>query len=456
VIPRRARRPFAVVPLGLALAALAALAGRAHANSRFPNANQLVVAPDDPRHVVVRATYGTLVSHDGGRTFQLVCEQAIGTTGDADPMLGVFAGGTMVAGVVAGISSTSDDGCSWAKLPGFSPRQYVVDVTVQKDDPRSGVVVSSTDADAGGFDTVLFETSDGGKTFRRMGVALGKDVLAQTVEVARSDPRRVYVSGTVMRGGASQTPVILRSDDRGKTFVRTELSAFGVGTSAWISAVDPRAPGTLYVRLRTTDKDRLLVSTDGARTFQERFVAAGSLTGFALSPDGEEVALGGAADGVQLARTKDFVFARTSDVHAQCLTWTAAGLYACGVEWLDHFVVGLSTDRGKTFAALAHMAEACPMRCAPGSTVGQMCTGELWRATASTLGQGPGACEGDAGETGDTREAERSPPGSAPASGPPETTTRASFGLARVALAVALLALAAAAVRRAGRRRRRR
>lgn len=404
----RARRvpPLA---LGLLLASGAALApSYATANGRFPAANQLVVDPDDATHLVVRATYGTMISHDGGRTMKLVCEQAIGATGDADPMLGLFAGGTMVAGVVSGLAATHDEGCSWSLMPGFLPREYVVDVTVQKDDPRRGLVISSTAGDGGGFHTVLFETNDGAATFHTLGRALGTDFLAQTVEVAPSDPRRIYVSGTVTSDGGTQTPAVLRSSDRGASFTRTMLSSFGAGHSAWISAVDPKDPGTLYVRMRTTDKDRLLVSTDGAKTFRETYGAAGSLTGFALSPDGSEVALGGAGDGILVASTRDFVWKKTSPVHAQCLTWTKAGLYACGVEWLDHFVVGLSVDRGATFTALSHMSDPCPVRCAAGTTVARVCTDELWRGTQASIQQPPETC--GAGLDAGLAEAATAPP----------------------------------------------
>jgi hypothetical protein len=310
----------------------------------------------------------------------------------------------------------------------------VVDVTVQKDDPRRGLVISSTANDGGGgFETLLFETNDGAATFHRLGPPLGDDFLAQTVEVAPSDPRQIYVSGTVSAdAGVIQTPAIARSTDRGATFTRTMLPSFGAGHSAWISAVDPKAPGTLYVRIRSTDKDRLLVSTDGARTFRDVYVATGSLTGFALSPDGSEVAVGGAGDGIMLASTRDLAFKNVSPVHAQCLTWTSAGLYACGVEWLDHFVVGLSTDHGATFAALSHMSDPCPARCASGTTVARICTGELWRGTQTAINQPFEAC-------GDARDAGTSP-------APERARGIAGSPLARALVLLLVVGCAAAAV----------
>ncbi len=425
------------------LAALAPLSASpmARANGRFPAANQLVVDPDDPNHVVVRATYGTMISHDGGRTLSLVCEEAIGATGDADPMLGLFSGGRMVAGVVSGLAVTSDEGCSWSLMKGIAPREYVVDVTVQKNDPRRGVVVSSTASDAGGLHTVLFETRDSASSFQSIGTPLGEDFLALTVEVAPSDEARIYVSGTVTaQGGARMTPTIARSSDRGASFERTVLGSFGAGYTAWISAVDPKDASTLYVRVRSTDKDRLLVSADGARTFREAYAAAGSLTGFALSPDGAEVALGGAGDGVLIASTRDFRWKKVSDVHAQCLTWTTAGIYACGVEWLDRFVIGLSKDRGATFEALSHMSDPCPMRCAAGSTAGRICTGDLWRATQNAIQQDAGACGG-------ARAAPSRDGGTAPEAGP-------RSGWASAALALVIVGLGGSAFARRRRRRR--
>jgi hypothetical protein len=364
-------------------------------------------------------------------------------------MLGLFSGGAMVAGVVSGLAVTRDDGCSWSLMPGFATRQYVVDVTVQKDDARRGVVVSSTGSDAGGLTTVLFETNDGAATFHPLGRALGEDFLALTVEVAPSDPRRLYVSGTVAGDGGSHTPAIARSADRGASFQRTLFGAFGAGVSAWISAIDPNDPAKVYVRVRSTDKDRLLVSADGARTFREVYTAAGSLTGFALSPDGSEVALGGAGDGVQIASTRDFSWSKVSDVHAQCLTWTNAGLYACGVEWLDHFVVGLSTDRGKTFAPLSHMSDPCPVRCEAGSTVARLCTSELWLATQTAIGQPAAACGGE-GHEGDGGGDAGIATGRAPTTSEGPSSQWAALSLAALALAM-LVALVVAVRRRRAR-----
>jgi hypothetical protein len=67
----------------------------ASANGRFPAANQLVVDPGDAEHLLLRATYGLLSSHDGGRTFAWICEDVLGQMGESDPAVAILRGGRL-------------------------------------------------------------------------------------------------------------------------------------------------------------------------------------------------------------------------------------------------------------------------------------------------------------------------------------------------------------------------
>ena len=49
-------------------------AREARANGRFPAANQLAHSPTDPKLFVLRTTFGILVSHDAGASWDWVCE----------------------------------------------------------------------------------------------------------------------------------------------------------------------------------------------------------------------------------------------------------------------------------------------------------------------------------------------------------------------------------------------
>lgn len=72
------------------VAALAAsflrLSPDARANGRFPEANHVFVSATDPQRVLLRVTFGLLVSIDGGKRWGWVCEQALGVRGIEDPM----------------------------------------------------------------------------------------------------------------------------------------------------------------------------------------------------------------------------------------------------------------------------------------------------------------------------------------------------------------------------------
>jgi hypothetical protein len=51
-------------------------------NGRYPAASQIVVDPNDPKHLVVSATFGFLDSRDEGRSFNWLCESAVGVAGE--------------------------------------------------------------------------------------------------------------------------------------------------------------------------------------------------------------------------------------------------------------------------------------------------------------------------------------------------------------------------------------
>src|SRR6185436_19824708 len=115
--------------------------------------------------------------------------------------------------------------------------------------------------------------------------------LALTVDTAPSDPSRVYVSGRF--GEPTYAGAIERSSDRGRTWERLEVPGSDDTHLAYIGAVDPHNPDVIYVRLDGDPIDSLLVSSNAGQTFTPVFQSKGELLGFALSPDGATVLVGG-------------------------------------------------------------------------------------------------------------------------------------------------------------------
>jgi hypothetical protein len=386
----------ALAPFFAALAALAALATPtpALANGRYPAAGQIVVAPTDADHLVVRATYGVLSSRDAGKSWGWICEGAIGYGGIEDPMMGVTADGTLLAGIFNGLSVSRDSGCSWAFAGGDLTKRYVTDLSVEKADPSRSVLIVSNGIGPSEFLTQLYESPDNGLTWTKAGVDLPSSFLGLTVDVAPSDPQRVYVSG---RYGPADgyMGAIQRSMNRGATWESFAVPGSDDTHLPYLSAVDPKNPDILYVRLDGDPVDVLLVSTNAGTDWTTAFESTGNLFGFALSPDGATVFVGGSKDGLWRAPTSTLAFEKVSDVNVRCLTATDALLYACGDEFTDGFTIGVSTTQGSTWTPLMHLASPCgPLQCGDQTSVHEQCD-KAWGATQLVLGAE--ACESDAG-----------------------------------------------------------
>jgi MYXO-CTERM domain-containing protein len=390
--------------VALVAAAVLSVAGPARANGRYPASGQIAVDPKDPGVLLVRATYGLLLSHDGGLTWSWICEGAVGYGNQEDPMMGFTAQGTILGGLFEGLSIGSNDGCQWSFVPGGIQNRYVIDLSVDKADPSQAVLVisNSTGTDDAGdpvFLTELWQTADSGQTWAQAGVDMPHAFLGLTVDSAPSDPQRVYVSGRY--GPPDYVGTIQRSDDRGATWQALPVTGADSMHLPYIGGVDPNNHDVLYVRLDADPSDTLVVSRDGGTTWSTAYSATGKLYGFAISPDGTMVATGGDSDGVLVAPASTLKFAKVSNVGVKCLTWTTSGLYACADEFKDHFTAGVSHDQGKTFTPLLHLSAVCPLVCAEAdSGVNALCP-MSWASVATTIDATPCVDGGaDGGATG--------------------------------------------------------
>ena len=394
---RGSRLAPAVVAAGLAWLA----AAPARANGRYPLADQIVVDPGNPAHVVARATFGLLDSDDGGHSFRWICETAVGYFGVEDPPIAVTANGSTVVASSKGISVSADGGCSWIRNPGLTGTWYGVDVTVVPARPHEALALLSGFSD-GAYTASNMKTIDDGVTWEKVAASLGTSFLATTLEVAPSNPDRVYVSGKVLPDGAG---AMLRSDDGGQTWMRSSLDLTGA-YSIFIGAVDPRNPDVVYLRTNADDIGRVLVTSDGAMTWKEVWQAPSDVSGFALSSDGATLAVGGSSVGVSVASTTDYAFRKTSNVGVYCLTFWGDKLLVCTKEAIDDFSIGISDDLGEHFTPLLHLSDVRPRACAADASAG-VCALQ-WSDIATTIGADAGTRPDDAGTpAGDDRATSR-------------------------------------------------
>jgi hypothetical protein len=343
-----------------------------------------VQAPEDPDHLLVQVTYGLMSSRDRGASWGWTCERAVGFVGDIDPPIAIAAGSVQLAALFDGLAVSSPDGCDWAVAPALEGR-FAIDVSVTKSDPRDVVVLTSDGLGADRFESIVWRSADAAATFERASEPLREDFIAETIDVAPGDRDRVYVTGFFARGEGVYDGAFGRSDDGGRTFSFSEVEGSDNASGPFLAAVHPTDPDVLWVRLGG-QAGKLLRSVDGGATFETIFEGVGSLQGFALSPDGSTILVGGEGDPLQRGPSEGGAFEAVSDVRPKCLAWLETGVYACGSEQVEGFTIGVSTDEGETFTGIySRFCTEGPLDCPAGTSVGDTCDAE-WVKTRPQIG----------------------------------------------------------------------
>ncbi len=366
-------------------------AGPALANGRYPAANMLAFDPIDGNHLVLAATFGLLESHDAGQSFFWRCESALGIAGQQDIMIVVTASGATVAAKYNGVVRTAD-GCSFEEPSELLDRN-VGDLTLFRSAPHS-VAGFYVDARAGGgFESQLIRSDDDGHSWTPLGSLLPPDVLPLTIDAAPSDGSRIYLS--VRLGSADDyASALLRSADGGQTFERSPIPESAQHHMAYIAAVHPSDANRIYVRVWNPSGTAIWISDDGGTSFRKVFTGADQILGFAVSPDGSQIAFGGPGDGIWIAAADGTNPARRSDVRPNCLAWNRDGLFACADMKVDAFSLGRSRDDAVNFEPVLTFRSLCGQTgCGVDAAPTATCADD-WTIVGPTLGA---ACLADGG-----------------------------------------------------------
>lgn len=372
--------------LALALTGVVAVgaARPAHANGRYPAAQHVLAGPGGSSDtVVLRNTFGFLVSRDSGASFGWVCEDALGYGGEYDPPFALDAAGRVHVGTYAGLRRLSVDGCAVDDLGVFAG-QNVVDL----DNHPSGVTlfalaVTPFVSNGPPVEARVFRSLDGGDSYQLVSSTQG--LLLETLEHAPSLVSRVYLSGAT---APPSRPIALRSDDGGATLSELTFAWPSDVERLFVAGVHPDDEDVFYLRaaLKPSSGQSTAIyrTTNGGATFEEVLRTDGPALGFALAPDGT-VWVGSPAEGLLRSTDAGDSFSQLEAGAVRCLRYHQGTLFVCAGPPDDTPMLGRSTDGGLSVEGLVSSCslEGTSACSSPAGPVGSCTQG--WPQVASIL-----------------------------------------------------------------------
>jgi MYXO-CTERM domain-containing protein len=351
--------------LGLSSSALARPQRLACGASRGPcqsaDAFDYLLGPQGPD--LVLTNFGLLFPGDRSNEWQVVCDDNFGLA--TPDRVRLAPSGDVFAASDVGLFYATDQGCAWSRATGDIAGRVVLDVAFDRQNPSLVWAMGDTPR-------VLWRSTDGGRSFNKshtFDVNLGFHRLA----VAPSDARHIYLFG---RGRGNATPFAW-SDDGGQTFTAGDLVT-GASPAPKLAfelyAVAPDDPRALYFVVFDTAGDQIWRSTDAGATTTPLFTLLGrdAFGGLAFGATSQTLYLAGTdpfpLDGNPPGRlhvSRDGGKTWEAPINSgdrgprySCLVGGTEGkLYACGPGAIDAFMVGVSTDEGKTWSAVATMKQ---------------------------------------------------------------------------------------------------
>lgn len=383
---------------GWVLLPLALQAAPALAHLGYPDTTSVTVRRGHPENLLVGATFGAILSRDGGRSWSWICPEAMGYGGWRPETFLWQQDGTLLAATGADLIRSRDAGCTWESHPFFkSQGLWPVGLASPPSRPSRLWVSTGRESSPNG----LYRSDDGGETFTSTSLhsntpAASDNTVYTSVKVAPSDPRRLYVSGRAATGQR-----LYRSDDEGVTWteIPQPFPEYSRAYSLVVLRVSDTDPDRLWARVSSVGWTYLLESRDGGYTFQSILHPEGQfqdgvdegLMGIEVSPDGKTL---WAATPTRLYRVNegDSTSSRLSlpDGNA-CVERQGEVLLVCGASRVHGWALASTTDEGGTYTPLLDLPNVRPPGrdiCPTGTPTHDVCRIN-WPRFAPTLKADP-------------------------------------------------------------------
>lgn len=371
--------------LALAAAAVASVSP-ALANGR-PPATSDVRPRDGTEEILAGTTFGVSLTDNGGQSWRWVCEDAVGYGGSYDPDYEWSPTGGIFVAAINGLR-ISRDRCTYDPPPAFD--RLVAALAFGSD----GALYVAANDDA---ESRIYRSTDEGKTFPQVSVAVPefKDYDFWTsIEVAPSDPTRVYLAGVRFSSTQPRVYLLYRSTDAGKNFTAMTLPAFTptMDSEIYLAGVSRTNPQVLYVRVTlVAGNDVIYRSADGGATWSPTPVLAkpDSLRAFVIRRNGDILA--GTPTQGAFKSTDGINFTPLAGApHLGCLSERADGvLFGCTQNYGtggDNAGIMKSSDGVAWTPVLRYQDIAGPQSCAAGTLQKDSCEISVWCGMREQLG----------------------------------------------------------------------
>lgn len=353
---------------------VAALVSPARANGRLPGTSTINFQRGNESHVVAGMTFGVLWSKDGGASWQWMCEDALPYGGMYDPDYVYTSAGTLFATTFEGLR-VNRDGCTFAASvlsPPPPELKFFSSITQASDGAIYAVAADP-------MDSAVYKSTDDGVTFGTPTVVGMKGDWWETLEVAPSDPSRLYLSGYRFvpdpgGGGAVKAHLLFKSTNGGQSFTALPTSAFVTMPNSTIEivGVGKTNPDLVFAKVVLSDNaisDTLYRSTDGGATWTAVRTTQGAMA-FVVRGNGELV-IGTTNQGAFKSTNNGTTWTELVGApHINCLAENSAGeVWACTQNYgipqvpTDGFGIMKSTDLATWTGVLKYQEIDQPVAC---------------------------------------------------------------------------------------------
>ncbi len=316
----------------LALFIVLAATSLAHANGRAPNTSTINFRQGHEQDVAAGMTFGMVLTHDGGATWHWVCEKAVLYGGMYDPDYVYAPSGALFATTFEG-SLVNRDACTFA--PTTFAKKFFSSITQSS---TGGLFMAAADAEDVAMgnpgDAKIYKSTDDGVTFPTVATAGAIGDWYNSIEVAPSDPTRVYLSGYRLTLGVRSFQMY-RSDNGGTSFQPITANTFTTTNNSTIDIVGIKKtqPNTVFARvsLQGTSIGDAIWRSDNAGTSWTKILEKGDEISFTARANGDLVAAT-RNSGTFVSRGPNNTTWETvaNAPHINCLAENTAGeLWAC-------------------------------------------------------------------------------------------------------------------------------